>query len=153
MADITFNAAGDNGLAKLDIGQPGSARHGAGRAASAVQVQIGSRVVARQGWSYPGIDGVNIIKMGVRDRAIQWAVSLRAIDDAELNAVEADIETYITDSRGYVMVDQPGRSFADVILTEYVPIERRVPIDGTSPAGTEDRLTVRQDGVLRFVQQ
>ena len=148
MANITFNAAGDNGLAQLDLGQPGLPRSqgDSPRASSTVQVTIGSRVVARQGVSYPGIDGVHIIKMGVRDRIIQWLVSLRAIDDAELNAVEADIEAYITDSRGYVMTDQPGRGFADVILTEYIRIERRVPIES-------GELTVRQDGILRFIQQ
>lgn len=148
MATITINAAGDNGLTQLDLGQPGLPRSlgNPPRASSTVQVTIGSRAVARQGFSYPGIDGVHIIKMGVRDRIIQWRVSLRAIDDAELNAVEADIETYITDSRGYVMTDQPGRGFADVILTEFVRIERRVPIES-------GELTVRQDGILGFIQQ
>ena len=147
MAIITFNKAGDNGLASLDLGQAGLARALADPplASSAVQVSIGSRVVARQGWSYPGIDGVVVVKMGVRDRAIQWLVSLRALDDAQLNAVEAEIEAYITDSGGYVMVDQPGRSFADVILTEFIRIERRVPIES-------GELTVRQDGILRFLQ-
>ncbi|MCZ6683724.1 MAG: hypothetical protein O7B26_11135 [Planctomycetota bacterium] len=148
MSDITFNAAGDNFLAPLDLGQPGSVRSSGNPppAVSTVQVTLGSRVVARQGWSYPGIDGVHIVKMGVRDRAIQWLVSLRAIDDAELNLIEAQIETYIIDSRGYAMVDQPFRIFTDVILTEFVRIDRRVPI-------ASGELTVRQDGILRFIQQ
>lgn len=155
---ITFNKAGDNGLALLDLGQPGpgatgSGRHAAGRAASSVTVNVGSPVVARQGWSYPGVDGVFVVKMGVRDRPIQWGVSLRAIDDGELNDIEAEIENYITDARGYIMTDQPGREYADVILIEFLRLDRRVPIESAAAERRDAPLRVRQDGILRFLQQ
>ena len=84
MATITFNAAGDNGLVPLDIGQPGSARNGFDppRAASAVQVTLGSRVVARQGsmWSVWGVvatntEGETMIKLVV-ERVVRPAVGI-----------------------------------------------------------------------------
>jgi hypothetical protein len=88
---------------------------------SVSEVAVVPGAVAREvvEFAFAGIDGVYRHDLGARGRPIVWQGQLRGSDEAELNAIESELEGYAVDPREYRMVDGAGRTFEYCVLERF----------------------------------
>jgi hypothetical protein len=111
---------------------------------SDVAVELGELEPAEQRFAFPGIDGEFRRSLGTRGRPLTWTGTLRAADDAAMNALEDGIEAVVVQATPGVVVDAWGRTFADCIAVSF---RRRGPRSRDAADGT-----VAQGFALGFTQ-
>lgn len=86
-------------------------------ASSEVDVYVGESKRASSLFAFPGVDGVFERFVGVRERPIVWRGQLRAASDAQLNAIEEDLERLVREARPDSLNDNWARRFDRCVAT------------------------------------
>jgi len=84
-----------------------------------VRVEIGPVACAASTFAFPGVPGAYRQVLGLRGRRITWSGTLRASNDAGLNAIEAAIEDAVAGGQVATMVDPCGREWDECAAVSF----------------------------------
>ena len=80
--------------------------------------------------AYPGANGLEVLNMGARGGNTTVAGALGGATAQGLAAAEATFRSLQVSGGAYVLVDNLGTSWSNVILTEFRPVGRIYPAVG-----------------------
>lgn len=125
MSTPAYNEVGENGLTPL-IFADGGMTGNLSTSGNAVRVRVGRPQPRILEYAPVGGDWTLRRTLGQGPRRVVWECALKSPNDAALNDIEAEIDSYLVDGRAYALTDGFGRDTDWAVLVS----------EGTEPVGS-----------------